>query len=331
MTLGSSPVQARTVFRQNTAPSDTSVVWFDTSVNPSVLKQYDTSQSKWIEVGGDQIENLSAPYAADLPDAGAVTEPTMAYVDDLDDYVATYKGPAWKRMRNKATFSFAPQSIASGMVSKWPFENEGVTTTATDTVDGNDGTINGATYDTDSLQGSHAMLFDAANSENVDIGAIPSNLQLCEQQNLCLVAAVKTTTADSAFMGVYSSGSRGYYLGVSTNGTPKFQIRNENNGNADRVTGATDITDGKYHLIHGVRNGLDANSMTVYVDGAEDNTTVQANQGAGTFTASGNFRLGERGNGTLYYTGRLDVPEAVQAAPTAADIDAHARYYGVGV
>ena len=56
----------------------------------------------------------------------------------------------------------------SGLLRRYQFNDDSDTTTATDSEGSNDGTINGATYTTDAIEGSHALDFDGTD-DFVDI------------------------------------------------------------------------------------------------------------------------------------------------------------------
>lgn len=61
MPLSSTPIQARTVLRQETAPGDTGLLWLDTTTEPATLKIYDSAAGEWGSVAAtttDETEVL---------------------------------------------------------------------------------------------------------------------------------------------------------------------------------------------------------------------------------------------------------------------------------
>jgi hypothetical protein len=67
-------------------------------------------------------------------------------------------------------FSAAPAIPDSGLIRRYQFNDDSDTTTATDSEGSNDGTINGASYTTSSIEGGHALSFDGTD----DYVSIPS-------------------------------------------------------------------------------------------------------------------------------------------------------------
>jgi hypothetical protein len=50
----STAIQARTVFRQDTAPSNTDALWIDTSETANPLKTYSEQNAAWEKVGNTE-------------------------------------------------------------------------------------------------------------------------------------------------------------------------------------------------------------------------------------------------------------------------------------
>lgn len=55
MGLQSTPIQARTVLRGTTEPSDPNVLWLDEASTPATLRQYDPGASQWVPVASNPV------------------------------------------------------------------------------------------------------------------------------------------------------------------------------------------------------------------------------------------------------------------------------------
>jgi hypothetical protein len=93
----STPIQARTVFRQSAAPADTGALWLDTNTSPPTLKQYNSNNSSWEPVASSAVTAQdSTPSSSEEGDIWVDTS-----VNPPDLYV--YDGSAFNLENPKET------------------------------------------------------------------------------------------------------------------------------------------------------------------------------------------------------------------------------------
>jgi len=214
-------------------------------------------------------------------------------------------------------FSVIPDSG----ISRWEFEGD-----ATDSWGSNGGSITGATFTSDSAVGSQALSFDG--NDVVTIGNVDA-LKRADEGVWSYSAWVKITDKSSAAYHIMGSSNgtaalslRARDLLTSGDVIPVFNVRNGGTGNSERVTGSTILDDGSYHHVVATCSGNnDATNMTIYVDGNEDNTSVNQDQGAGTFSTNIDFTIGERADGGSSMDGLIDDPRAYDKELTASEVN----------
>ncbi|CAG0942890.1 partial Endo-1,4-beta-xylanase A, partial [Candidatus Brocadiaceae bacterium] len=201
---------------------------------------------------------------------------------------------------------------SSGLVSHWKFD-EGSGTDATDSVDGNNGIINGAAWTTGINGG--ALSFDGVD-DYVDLGN-PSNLQ---PNNFSLSVWFKTTTSGM----LLRKRLLGYGLEVLPSGnisfwiysyTPSPRLRPEKYA----TTSPDAYTDNTWHHAVGVFCSTEELSLTLYIDGIQ----VSEDFGGPYFSGYGEgaIAIGRDGdyNGS-YFKGLVDDVRVYNKALSAQEV-----------
>jgi hypothetical protein len=162
-----------------------------------------------------------------------------------------------------------PLPFDEGLVGYWSF-NEGTGSIAHDTSgNGNDGTINGATWTTGVSE--NALSFDGVN----DYMAVPNSPSLKITGSMTISAWVKTNSFSEQVITIKGSGWEygvSWYttIGITQSQDGKFRmVRYYNSGSNQYYRIATSnciITDGQWHHIVGVDDGV---NLRVFVDATE--------------------------------------------------------------
>lgn len=222
--------------------------------------------------------------------------------------------------------STIPDTVIKDAVSRWQLNSTSDSSIAIDSDDDNNATINGASYTSDAREGSNALSLNSSNNDYLTLNSMPSNLQLANDSTLTIATWMKTTSSSKGtIMGTWGGNAKGFMLEIRDQDNdgdlePYITFRNPSNGDQDIAYGETHVNDGNWHFIVGVRDGNDGNALTVYTDGEEDNTTVDLNQGSGTFNSSANFNIGRQARGQSYYDGIIDDVWAIETALSAQTI-----------
>jgi len=172
-------------------------------------------------------------------------------------------------------FSAGSDLITDGLVSRWTFEDGGDTTTAVDSQGGNDGTINGPTYTTNSQQGDHALSFDGMD----DWVQVDDSADLSPTDAVSISAWVYATA--SKFQVVFDKGHDSYWLKVNDNEVSNAIF--DATGTLHQLVSNDPVpTDSWHHLAA----SYDGATQRCYLDGSEiasqslsvqiDDTTTQA-------------------------------------------------------
>jgi hypothetical protein len=214
--------------------------------------------------------------------------------------------------------------IDAGLVARWNFEGEGDTTTATDSVGGHDGTINGATYTTAAAVDDHALSFDGVD-DNVDT----SWAGVTGSQNRTIALWLQCST-DADQILVYSgnadaNGEKAVFRTDEVAAGGAWAPRLEVVGGF--IRGSTALTDGAYHHVAFVLDGSDVTDVTLYVDGGAETVDDSAAQAINTTaTTDGEYvRLAMRntdagGTGDRALAGELDDVRFYDRALSAAEL-----------
>lgn len=183
-------------------------------------------------------------------------------------------------------------TIPDSVLSRWQF-NEGSGTTAADSEGDNDGAINGATYTTDSKEGSHALSFDG-NNDNV---IVPDNLgEFGGTASIFLWA--KTTDTNNTYRVIgFGQTIPAMYLRFETDGTVTFAAHGPS-GYQEVNANPGDPT--VYHSYAIAAEG--GSQVEAYIDGSPVGTASLG----GTSSIGDDNRIGEARNGTQDTSGTVD-------------------------
>jgi len=172
-----------------------------------------------------------------------------------------------------------------------------------------------------------AMEFDGVD----DFVEVPDDdsFDMSSTQNLSLEAWIKTTMTTGGIV-VQRFGTQvtlvPYYrlaVGVGTSGKVHFAIRGASSGEPS-VNGATDVNDGNWHHIAGVRD-ITNDKIRVYVDGVED-VTAATDTTTGALAIDKSVWIGVHGSSTptqQYFDGTIDEVKIYNRALTAAEVRFH--------
>lgn len=92
--MNSRAIAQRSIARQDNAPEETSLLWFDTSLNPAVLKTYNTDKSEWTPVASEAIATQDTPPEDTgilWVDTGSDSSPTLPVPKLYDDTVSEWR------------------------------------------------------------------------------------------------------------------------------------------------------------------------------------------------------------------------------------------------
>lgn len=200
--------------------------------------------------------------------------------------------------------------VATGLVGHWAF-NETSGTTAADLAGGDDpGTLaNGPAWTAaGAIRG--ALSFDGVNDE---VSVAHRTAIGGGTGNFTLAAWVKTTAATGAvvFKGTLTGD---HYLLEVESGKAKFQFNP--GGGPFAALGTSLVNDGNWHLLVGVRTGVQ--SAAIYVDGALQ-TTLNATGSFTSIDTTTPLYFG-RANSGLFFTGAIDDARFYSRALAAADV-----------
>ena len=217
----------------------------------------------------------------------------------------------------------------SGAVGYWPLDNN----TADGTTGGNDGTLIGGTYSTDTPEppaGTHSVQLNGVD-QYVDFGDAPA-FDFEWNDPFSLSAWIKSTdgTQDSAIVGKMVQGGtyRGYEMHVgSTAGAGRINVWliNQWPGQVIEVNGTVNVLDGQWHHVAMTYDGTgDAAGVEIFVDGVLDGAAAVGKNtlGGGSITNTVGLNVGTRNNGAHHdFAGLIDDvsvwDEAISAARVA--------------
>lgn len=153
-------------------------------------------------------------------------------------------------------------SLTRGLVAYYPMDS-GSGSTATEKALNNDGTINGASWSTDSKLGEACLKFDGTD-DYVDMGVLPLSGSLTVS---CWMKASEFTGGEQQIVGNYNGGqsSQHYQLRLLDD-TVEWVIDDGSTGTFANVSAVT--TGSWYHVVGVFRS--DISSMRAYVDGAKN-------------------------------------------------------------
>ena len=227
---------------------------------------------------------------------------------NLDQGVMQYcNGANWINMGPKiATAGTSAPTV--GLVGHWKLDETTGTTASDSSGNGNDGTVNGTDFDTDSVAGvsGTALSFDGSS----DYVETTYNTDYASG-GFTLSAWAKTSS--SAIMRIFSKwqapGTNQKWL-LFNNGQIEFGITNSSGG----ITSTNTYNDGQWHLFTAVADGTD---MYLYVDGVQTDTDTHDN----TFDTNAlAWRIGARNDGAEYFNGEIDDARIYNRALSATEV-----------
>ena len=215
----------------------------------------------------------------------------------------------WRSLVDGQGVGATPDSV----VSRWQF-NEGSGSTAIDSANGNDGTINGATYTTYSADGSHALSFDGVD-DNVNIGR-PANLEW-DGESMSISAWFKfSNLSDNATILSDRSGVEPwYFFRVNSSGEVRFVLNTD--GDSQTVETTATFDDGNFHFA--TISYQDGGTSRIFVDGVEEASTTVASKSA--YSYQDDLQIGERPDGNEPANGLLDDVSWASSALTLSEHD----------
>lgn len=253
---------------------------------------------------------------------GRIDEVRVSSTPRSADWLAT----TFNTTNNPSSFyaSVGGEEKAPAPLLYWKFD-DGTGTTAQDASLSNlDGTISGATWQTDDMCIAGKCLYLDGTDDNITI-ADNSALDFIAAASFSVSAWVKHSGANataSDYIITKASGATytGYKMYMDDTGDFCFNIRDGTNAEDTACTSGIDFDDDKWHYVVGVKSGT--SSITLYVDGnqrAQDASIAST----GTLANSGAFYVGVDSDGTSNeWKGFIDEVRVVDGAHTAANIKA---------
>jgi len=253
----------------------------ETAGGPVELPVYELGDSGSDRVEAFRVQTASGPGFVPLTDVSAADRP----------YLRVQTGNGVK------AFDTSASGILDSVVSRWQFNGDADTSTATDSERSNDGTINGASYTTTAQEGSHALDFEASNGDSV----VVSNDASLEPSAVSVVAWMRPESL-TTFQRLLHKGMGSVKYGMSTDDASDHITAFWDGGGGEEVEAfATSFTAGTWYH---VGFGADANGVDVYVNGSPDNGSGAATNWGDN---SSDLRIGERSGGdTGYWDGIID-------------------------
>lgn len=196
--------------------------------------------------------------------------------------------------------------IADGLLSRYAFEDEGDTTTLTDTAGTNDMSISGMTYTTNAQESDHAGSYDGVD----DMASVEATIIPTDQ--FSFVCWVYSTGTGNDFGGIFGNigASNTEQNGIGLRGNPATIgfVVNDGSFQSLSFSASTDV------WVH-VAGTYDAGDMRLYIDGTE-----QASQTVGaTVTTYATTAIGLKEDG-IYYGGRVDDARIYDRALSAGEV-----------
>ena len=210
--------------------------------------------------------------------------------------------------------------VTDGLVSWWKFDEGAGSNAKDETAQGNDGTITGALWTTDTAgpASSHALLFDGVDDFvdfGSDAGGITGPLTIDAWFNY------GTGTSRGGILDQYGPHNTGFWIGAeSGTGNIRFDVYDPKSTQADNWdtlrTRNVNFLDEKWHHIAGVFFADTSMRLKIYVDGTE----VDGWRGAGTaqdqitygrksglvYIDTPNLSAGVSRDGFQYFSGAID-------------------------
>jgi len=204
--------------------------------------------------------------------------------------------------------------IPDSVVSRWQF-NEGSGSTAIDSLDNYDGAINGATYTTNSAEGSHALDFDGSD-DHVNIGR-PSDLEW-DGASMSISARVNFSSLSNraAILTDRSGGAPWYIFRMNSSG--EFHLTLNVDGSTESVETTATFDDGNYHFA--TLSYEDGGTAKIFVDGVEEASVSVGSKNA--YSYQNDLQIGLRPGGRSPADGLIDDVSWANSALTLSEHEA---------
>lgn len=210
------------------------------------------------------------------------------------------------------TQGYRKGSLTRGLLAYYPLD-EGSGSTAGDSALGNDGAINGATWNGSGNIGSDSLSFDGT-SDYVGL----SNLFDFGDGDFSISAWVKSSALSSSRIVSNYDGSTAHFGlngSFQTAGQVEFICRDSGSNDIRVSTG--DLSDGTWHHVVGVRVGV---TGYIYADGAQVDS--HTNTATGSVTSGSAPNIGRSPSDAHYYTGDVDDVRVYDRALSPPEISA---------
>jgi hypothetical protein len=260
----------------------------------------------WHHIVGQKTSTALQIYVDGISKASTPNTGTIAYTRGTDLFIGRHGDGVDNynfngiiddiRIYNRALsnqevldlYNNASTVITNGLQSHYAL-NEGTGTIATDASgNGNNGTINGATWATGKSGG--GLSFDGNDyviKTNPSAGLKPS-------LEVATAAWIKTSATDTGGAEIVSMGDS-YALRVETNGNIRLFYYNGSSWNSIKTTGVN-VLDGAWHHIVGQKTST---ALQIYVDGISKASTP--NTGTIAYTRGTDLFIGRHGDGVDNY------------------------------
>lgn len=201
---------------------------------------------------------------------------------------------------------------------------------ANDVRGSNDGTVNGATVDSNGILGTQCYSFDGTD-DNINAGNV-SDLDIASNDLRFTISAWVNTADNSSNQGIVGKSGTdsgqfaGYYLGFTdfhdSDGNYELTLYlRDTSGNVDAVYADSVIPDGTWKHVVAISTGDGATNKEIYVDGEKKSITQANNQGTGTFSTIDDFMIGDRSNtDTFPFNGKVDSVRIYDHALTPSEV-----------
>jgi len=206
-------------------------------------------------------------------------------------------------------FSAGPPN---SLVSRYKFEDNTDTTTATDSVGSNPGTITGASYTTDSEVGSRALDFDGSN-DTVDVGDKSSLDFGLGDFSITFHAKFRNTSSIQEPVNKEAAGGStiGYFI-RNASGDLLFQT---SDGNANTLNAAGAVV-GNTYAFYAVTREQNTEKV-IYVDGSQ---VASQSTSIGDISTGTSFNFGSRNGNDLFADVVLDDLRIYNKALTSTEV-----------
>ncbi len=237
---------------------------------------------------------LSGTHANTMPSSGAITEASIARINNLGgaDFLA---GKIDELIVYKRALSaeeiYKSYNAGLGRVAYWRMDGDWTDASG----NGNNGTAyNGATFSMNARVGSQAGSFDGADDYvSGSTSGLPSG---SSPRTLSAWVKVGSGTQGRAILQYGTGPASSFQLSIDSSNRATVGSSN------GTITGTSSLSDGRWHYVVGVYEGSGTNRAGIYVDGVLENSGTIPAPG----TVNGGFTIGAFSGGGGYFSGLID-------------------------